>query len=47
MSKGGALSRGGPALAVIGIHIAIIYVLSVSMGVVEMPKIAVPLRRLQ
>ena len=37
------LSRGGPALAVIGIHIAIIYVLAISMGVIDMPKYATPM----
>lgn len=39
----GMLSRGGPMLAVIGIHVAIIYVLSISMGVIDMPKFAQPL----
>lgn len=33
-----ALSRSGPAVAVIGVHVLIAYVLSVSMGVVEVPK---------
>jgi periplasmic protein TonB len=42
-SKGGVLSRGGPALAVIGIHAVIIYVLSMSMGYVDVPKFAQPL----
>jgi protein TonB len=41
--KPGMLSRGGPALAVIGIHVAIIYVLAVSMGVIDVPKYAAPL----
>jgi protein TonB len=41
--KSGMLSRGGPALAVIGIHVVIIYVLAVSMGVIDMPKYAAPL----
>jgi protein TonB len=41
--KSGLLSRGGPALAVIGIHVVIIYVLAVSMGVIDMPKYAAPL----
>ena len=36
-------SRGGPLIAVIGIHIAIIYLLMVSMGVVEAPKFAQPI----
>jgi hypothetical protein len=42
-TNGGVLSRGGPALAVIGIHVAIIYVLAISMGVIDMPKYAPPL----
>ena len=33
------LSRPGPLVAVIGVHVVIAYVLSVSMGVIEMPKI--------
>lgn len=42
-SHRGTLSRGGPALAVIGIHILIIYGLAASMGVVEIPKFAAPI----
>ena len=41
-SGSGILSRGGPAIAVIGIHILIVYGLVVSMGIVEMPKFATP-----
>lgn len=37
------LSRGGPALAVIGIHIAIIYGLATTMGIVKIPKFAAPI----
>lgn len=37
------LSRGGPAIAVIGLHLLIIYGLIVSMGIVKMPKFATPL----
>ena len=36
------LSRPGPLVAVIGIHAAIAYVLSVSMGVIQMPKFIEP-----
>jgi protein TonB len=39
-SGSGIFSRGGPAIAVIGIHILIVYGLVVSMGIVEMPKFA-------
>jgi protein TonB len=39
----GMLSRGGPALAVIGIHIIVIYVMAVSMGVIDVPKSVQPL----
>ncbi len=35
-------SRPGPLIAVIGIHVVIGYVLSVSMGVIEMPKFIEP-----
>jgi periplasmic protein TonB len=42
-SSSGILSRGGPAIAVIGIHILIVYGLVVSMGIVEMPKFATPI----
>jgi protein TonB len=37
------LTRGGPLIAVIGIHVALIYVLAVSMGVVEAPKFVQPI----
>lgn len=40
--RGGILSRGGPAIAVIGLHVLIVYGLIVSMGIVEMPKFAAP-----
>lgn len=36
------LSRSGPAAAVIGVHVLIAYVLSVSMGMVDVPKFAAP-----
>lgn len=39
----GLLSRGGPAMAVIGIHILIIYGLAATMGVVKVPKFAAPI----
>lgn len=39
----GLLSRGGPALAVIGIHVLIIYGLATSMGIVKIPKFAEPI----
>lgn len=39
----GILSRGGPALAVLGIHILIIYGLATSMGIVKIPKFAEPI----
>lgn len=41
--EGGIFSRGGPALMVIGLHIAIIYVLAASMGVIDVPKFVQPL----
>ena len=41
-TSGSMLSRSGPMAAVIGIHVAIIYLLAVSMGVVEAPKFAQP-----
>ena len=41
--QGGVLSRGGPALAVIGIHVLIIYGLATSMGIVKIPKFAAPI----
>lgn len=34
----GALSRGGPAVAVIGIHVILIYAISASMGIVPVPS---------
>lgn len=37
------LSRSGPAMAVIGIHILIIYGLAATMGVVKVPQFAAPL----
>jgi periplasmic protein TonB len=40
---GSVLARGGPLAAVIGIHIAIVYLLAVSMGVVEAPKFVQPI----
>jgi protein TonB len=36
------LSRSGPAVAVIGVHILIVYGLMTSMGIVELPKFAAP-----
>ena len=38
----GVLARGGPALAVIAIHVLIIYGLATSMGIVKVPKFAEP-----
>src|SRR5688572_15503653 len=38
----GILSRTGPAIAVLGLHVLIVYGLVVSMGIVEMPKFATP-----
>jgi len=35
----GVLSRSGPALAVIGIHVILIYVISASMGIVPVPTL--------
>jgi periplasmic protein TonB len=40
---GSVLTRGGPLAAVIGIHVAIVYLLAVSMGVVEAPKFVQPI----
>lgn len=37
------MSRSGPAMAVIGIHILIIYGLAATMGVVKVPQFAAPL----
>lgn len=42
-SKDGVLSRSGPALAVIGIHILIIYGLAATMGVVKVPQFSAPI----
>lgn len=39
----GILSRGAPAIAVIGLHVLVIYGLVVSMGIVELPKFAQPM----
>jgi periplasmic protein TonB len=39
----GILSRGGPALAVFAAHVVALYALSVSMGIVEMPKFNAPI----
>lgn len=39
----GFLSRGGPALAVLAVHVIALYALVVSMGIVEMPKFAAPI----
>lgn len=37
------LSRSGPAIAVIGLHVLIVYGLVASMGIVELPKFATPI----
>lgn len=39
----GILSRGGPAIAVLAVHVIALYALVVSMGIVEMPKFAAPI----
>lgn len=39
----GILSRGGPALAVLAVHVIALYALVVSMGIVEMPKFTAPI----
>lgn len=44
VTSGSVLTRGGPMAAVIGIHVAIIYLLAVSMGVVEAPKFTQPVQ---
>jgi len=44
VGSGSVLTRGGPMAAVIGIHVAIIYLLAVSMGVVDTPKFAQPIQ---
>lgn len=36
-------SRGGPAMAVIGLHIILVYGLVVSVGLVEVPKVIAPI----
>jgi periplasmic protein TonB len=36
------LSRPGPLIAVVGIHVVIAYVLSISMGVIDLPKFIEP-----
>ena len=38
-----ALARSGPAAAVIGVHLLIAYVLSVSMGMIRAPEFAQPI----
>lgn len=40
----GVLSRGGPAVAVLAAHVVALYALSVSMGIVEMPKLTAPIQ---
>ena len=40
------LKRSGPLAAVFAIHVAIIYLLAVSMGVVEAPKLSQPIEAL-
>lgn len=42
-SNEGFLSRGGPAMAVIGVHILVIYGLAATMGVVKVPQFSAPL----
>lgn len=37
------LSRGGRAMAVIGLHLVLVYGLVVSVGLVEMPKVMTPI----
>lgn len=37
------VSRGGPAMAVIGLHLILVYGLIVSVGLVEMPKVMTPI----
>jgi len=39
----GILSRGGPAIAVIGIHVILIYAISASMGLVPVPTFKPPM----
>jgi protein TonB len=38
-----AIARGAPAIAVIAIHVIVLYLISVSMGMVEAPKFAEPI----
>lgn len=40
--QGTVLSRSGPAIAVIALHIGILYVLSVTMGIVNVPQVLKP-----
>src|SRR5688572_17957142 len=40
--QGTVLSRSGPAIAVIALHIGILYVLSITMGIVDVPQFAKP-----
>lgn len=42
-SNASFMSRSGPAMAVIGVHILIIYGLAATMGVVKVPQFAAPL----
>lgn len=42
-SNGNFLTRGGPAMAVIGLHVLIIYGLAATMGVVKVPQFAAPI----
>jgi protein TonB len=42
--RSGFLSRSGPAIAVIGLHVLIVYGLVVSMGIVETPNFAAPVQ---
>jgi protein TonB len=42
-SNEGFLTRSGPAMAVIGLHILIIYGLAATMGVVKVPQFAAPI----
>jgi protein TonB len=40
--QGTLLSRSGPAIAVIALHIGVLYVLSITMGIVETPQMLKP-----
>lgn len=40
--QGTLLSRSGPAIAVIALHIGILYVLSITMGIVNVPQVLKP-----